>query len=128
MVGLSYGGFYTLFTTAIDTRIRTAISCAFFNSRDEVPWQDWTWWRAAEQFDDAEIACLVYPRRLCLEIADHDELFVCENGKKSFEKVQQYCAEVGTDWVDLIVFDGVHEFCHDDRPIERLIADLRKEA
>ena len=42
--------------------------------------------------------------------------------------MQQYCAEVGTDWVDLIVFDGVHEFCHDDRPIERLIADLRKEA
>ena len=93
-----------------------------------MPSCDWSWWQAAELLNDAEIACLVYPRRLCLEIADHDELFVCENGKKSFEKVQQYCAEVGTDWIDLIVFDGVHEFCHDDRPIERLIADLRKEA
>lgn len=128
MVGLSYGGFYTLFTAALDTRIRSAVSCAFFNDRDKVPSCDWSWWQAAELLNDAEIACLVYPRRLCLEIADHDELFVCENGIRAFEKVQQYCAEVGTDWVDLIVFDGVHEFCRDDRPIERLIADLRKEA
>ena len=29
MVGLSYGGFYTLFTTACDTRIKSAISCSF---------------------------------------------------------------------------------------------------
>ena len=125
MVGLSYGGFYTLFTTAVDTRIRSAVSCAFFNSRDQVPWQDWTWWRAAKQFDDAEIACLIYPRRLCLEIADHDELFDHRYGVESFEKLKGYCAEVGTDWVELIVFDGGHEFCRDDRPIERLIADLR---
>ena len=125
MVGLSYGGFYTLFTTAVDTRIRSAVSCAFFNSRDQVSWEDWTWWRAAEQFDDAEIACLVYPRRLCLEIADHDELFDYQHGIASFEKIKSYCRDVGTDWVELIVFDGCHEFCKDDRPIERLIADLK---
>lgn len=33
MVGLSYGGFYTLYTTAADTRIRSAISCSFFSQR-----------------------------------------------------------------------------------------------
>ena len=33
MIGLSYGGFYTLFTTAIDTRIKACVSCSFFNSR-----------------------------------------------------------------------------------------------
>lgn len=125
MVGLSYGGFYTLFTSAIDTRIRSAVSCAYFNSRDRVPWSDWTWFRAAEQFDDAEVACLVYPRRLCLEIADHDELFDHQYGVQSFETIRELCREVGTDWVDLIVFDGCHEFCRDDKPIERLIADLQ---
>ena len=38
MVGLSYGGFYTLYTAAIDTRISSSVSCAFFNKRDEIPW------------------------------------------------------------------------------------------
>ena len=125
MVGLSYGGFYTLFTAAIDTRIRSAVSCSFFNDRDKVPSFDWSWWQAASLFNDPEIACLVYPRRLCLEIGDHDELFVCEHGERSFEKLKEFCRDVGTDWVELIVFDGCHEFCKDDRPIERLIADLK---
>ncbi|MBQ3133729.1 MAG: hypothetical protein IJC17_05610 [Clostridia bacterium] len=125
MVGLSYGGFYTLFTTALDTRIRSAVSCAFFNSRDAAPWCDWTWFRSAELFDDAEVACLVHPRRLCLEIADHDELFDYRKGEQSFEKLKAACQSVGTDWVELIVFDGCHEFCKDDRPIERLINDLK---
>lgn len=34
------------------------------------------------------------------------------------------CREVGTDWVQLIHFDGVHEFCKDDGPIEKLIKDI----
>lgn len=31
---------------------------------------------------------------------------------------------VGTDWVDFITFEGGHEFCRDDAPIEKLIDDL----
>ena len=125
MVGLSYGGFYTLFTTAVDTRIKSAISCAYFNARDVVGWSDWVWYKAAEKFDDAEIACLVYPRNICIEIANNDELFECKYGVESFEKVKKICAEVGTEWVELKVFDGVHEFCWNDTPIEKLINDLK---
>lgn len=125
MVGMSYGGFYTLFTSAIDTRIKSAISCSFFNTRDAISWSDWTWFNAAKQFDDAEIACLVYPRRLCLEIGDKDELFDAERGIKSFERLKKLCRNVGTDWVRLIVFEGTHEFCRDDEPIQKLIDDLK---
>lgn len=124
MVGLSYGGFYTLFTTAIETRIRSAISCAFFNTRDQHPWVDWTWFDAARKFDDATVACLVYPRTLCIEIANQDALFDVQYGVKSFEALKEYCRDVGTDWVELITFDGTHEFCKDDAPIERLVNDL----
>ena len=127
MVGLSYGGFYTLYTTAVDTRIRSAVSCSWFNTRDAHPWPDWTWQNAAAQFDDAEVACLVYPRRLCLEIGTRDELFGKEGGEASFARIIELCREVGTDWVELIAFDGKHEFCLDDTPIERLIADLKGE-
>jgi dienelactone hydrolase len=124
MVGLSYGGFYTLFMAAIDTRIRSAISCGFFNTRDQYPWMDWTWFGAAEHFDDAEIACLVYPRKLCIEIATRDEIFDAEYGIQSFEALKELCKDVGCDWVKFIVFEGVHEFCHDDAPIAALVEDL----
>ncbi len=127
MVGMSYGGFYALFTTALDTRIKSAISCSFFNKRDEVCWSDWTWTGSANLFDDAEVAALVYPRRLCIEIGKKDELFKYQFGAESYQKLCEHCSEVGTDWVELIVFDGTHEFCKFDEPIERLIADLKAE-
>lgn len=124
MVGLSYGGFYTLFTTAIDTRIKSAISCSYFNRRDKYGWSDWVWQKSSEKFDDAEIACLVYPRKLCIEIGDKDKLFDYKYGVESFEKLKELCREVGTDWVEMIVFDGTHEFCKDDGPIQKLVKDL----
>lgn len=125
MVGLSYGGFFTLYTAAIDTRIKSALSCSFFNKRDEIGWPDWTWFKSAEKFDDAEVACLIYPRKLCIEMGDKDELFDYHHSVASFEKIKLLCREVGTDWVDFKVFEGTHEFCKDDEPIRRLIDDIR---
>ena len=125
MVGLSYGGFYTLFTAALDTRIRSAVSCSFFNTRDRVGWSDWTWQSSAEKFDDAEIACLVYPRRLWLGVGNDDELFEAKYAEESFTKLRALCKTVGTDWVSLTVFDGKHEFYRDDVPIMQLIQDLQ---
>ena len=124
MVGLSYGGFYTLFLSAIDTRIKSAICCAFFNTRDAYPWSDWTWLRSAELFDDPEIACLVYPRKLCLEIGNVDLTFNYASGIESYAKLKELCKPVGTDWLTLISFDGNHEFCNDDAPIDALISHL----
>lgn len=124
MVGLSYGGFYTLCLSAADTRIKSAISCSFFNKRDAVPWSDWTWFNSSEKFDDAEIACLTYPRNLYIAMGDSDELFDYKNSLSSFERLEQMCKTVGTDWVTLKIFSGTHEFFHDDEPIKKLISDL----
>lgn len=127
MVGLSYGGFYTLFTAAIETRIKAAVSCSFFNARDRFFESDWTWQNSAKKFDDADVACLVYPRNLCIEIGTRDELFDFRYGEKSFEKLKEKCKSVGTDWVTFIEFDGTHEFCHDDAPLENLAKILLNE-
>ena len=126
MIGLSYGGFYTLVTTALETRIKSAISAIFFNTRDAYPWLDWTWYGFADKFDDAELACLVYPRKLCIRIADNDELFDVNGGIASFERLKELCADVGTDWVDFDIFEGKHEFFHDDAPIARLVDEISK--
>ena len=80
MVGLSYGGFYTLFTAAVETRIRAALSSCFLNDRTRYAWPDWTWHGAALTFFDAEIAALVCPRALYIEAGNQDELFAVDFG------------------------------------------------
>ena len=121
MVGLSYGGFYTLFAAAADPRIRAAVSCSFFNSRDAHPWCDWTWQNAAWRFDDAEIAALVYPRRLWLQMGTNDNLFDYKVSREAFHRLEAISKEVGTDWVTYMEFEGIHEFCRDDAPLDELI-------
>lgn len=126
MIGLSYGGFYTLYTSAIDTRIRSAVSGSFFSSRKEYPWTDWTWRDSAALYDDAEIACLSYPRRLCVQMGDHDELFHAEHTKTEADRVCQYCqtAGVSDDWFTCEIFDGTHELHKDDTAIRQLMKDI----
>lgn len=126
MVGLSYGGFYTLYATAIDTRIQSAVSCSFFNKRSEIAWPDWTWYHSAELFDDAEIACLIYPRKLCIEVGKQDAGFPVQYAVETFEKLKNMCEKVGLDWVKFIAFDGTHEFCKDDEPIKKLVREIRR--
>lgn len=127
MIGLSYGGFYTLFTAAVDTRIRSAVSCSFFSRRSEYPWTDWTWTGAAGLYDDAEIACLAYPRRMCVQMGDHDNLFAIGHTESEAGRVREYCRDAGVDdgWFDCMIFDGTHELYRGDEAIERMVGDVR---
>lgn len=125
MIGLSYGGFYTLFTAALDERIKSAISCSWFNTRDKYDRSDWTWNCSAEKFSDSEIACLVYPRKLCLECGTQDELFDVRWAKNEMENLRKLCSEVGDDWLDCIVFEGNHEFYADKNIMKNFIDNLK---
>ncbi len=127
MVGLSYGGMYTLFTTAIETRIRSAVSSSFFSERRAYCWPDWSWKNAAAYYDDAEIACLCYPRRICVEMGDHDELFAVEHTQAAANEVKAYAKEAGIDpnsWFDCLLFDGAHEYGHMEEPLARMVREL----
>ena len=88
MCGLSYGGFYTLYAAAIDKRIKGALSCSFFSERKKYVSSDWSWEGAAEKFDDAEIACLIYPRWLCIASGKGDTLFEYEYSKREFDRLR----------------------------------------
>ncbi len=126
MAGLSYGGFYTLYTTALDKRIQSAVSCAFFNQREKYPYSDWTWFQSAKLLDDAEIACLIYPRKFCVELGKRDDLFDFSSGITEFERLKNLCSSVGDDWLSLVEFDGIHEFCSDSAPLIRMIKQLKE--
>lgn len=125
MAGLSYGGFYTLFLAAVDTRIRSAVSCSFFNNRKNYAWNDWTWYRSAEKFSDAEIACLIYPRKLCVEVGTKDALFDIGSAREEICRLKEMSKTVGEQWLDILEFDGVHEFCWDDLPLKKLAEELQ---
>lgn len=124
MAGLSYGGFYTLFLAALDRRIKSAVSCSFFNSRKNYAWSDWTWFCSAETFSDAEIACLVYPRRLCIEVGTEDELFDISGARDEICRLKVMSSTVSGEWLDVIEFEGKHEFCQNDMPLKRLVSDI----
>lgn len=124
MVGLSYGGFFTLYTAAIDTRIKSAISCSFFCNRDQKPERDWLWTGSAFKFNDAEVAALVYPRNIHIAMGNEDQLFDYKYSVASFERLKEMCSDVGTDWVTFDIFDGTHEFFKYDEPIQKLAEDL----
>jgi dienelactone hydrolase len=87
MIGLSYGGFYTLFAAALDKRIKAAVSSCFFNDRKVYAFADWTWFDAANRFLDAEVGALVCPRPLRVEIGKKDEMFDVRKARGQAERL-----------------------------------------
>ena len=125
MVGLSYGGFYTLHAAAADPRIKSAISSCAYNDCTTFNINDWTFPQAAYTLLDAEIAGLVAPRALVLEAGDHDQLFDPKGAEKEFVFTKAfYAAEGAEDKVLLNVFDGPHELYKGSEDMDFFFANL----
>lgn len=127
MVGLSYGGFYTLFTAAVDTRIKAAISCSFFCEGTHQVRPDWSFQDMEKFWGEAEISCLIHPRRLFLEMGDADELFDCKKSQREYERIREICGNENCDWLEFTIFKGNHEFYKEDDHIRQLVECLRRE-
>jgi len=115
MIGLSYGGMYTVYTAAADTRIKVALSSCWFNDRLKYNWFDWVYFDQANMFMDAEVASLILPRKLYIEIASSDELFDYNNAEADIRRLSEYAEnENCLDSLKIKIFDGVHEFDKSD--------------
>ncbi len=123
MAGLSYGGFYTLFLTALDTRIKRALSVCFFNDRYALNWLDWTWFDAGNTFLDAEVALLCAGRPLTVVVGDHDPVFTVDGAKAEYKRLAEYLRGRDTSWLTFTVFDGEHEFVKEDAVIRQALFD-----
>ena len=75
MTGVSYGGYFTLYTMAADTRIKAGYSNACFNDRNSYPWQDLCYPNSANTFHDAEVSGLCAPRKLYVSVGKSDGVF-----------------------------------------------------
>lgn len=126
MIGLSYGGFYTQYTAALDTRIKAAISCSVFCDSMHRVRTDWSWQGIEKIMGQAEIACLVHPRKLYLAMGEQDSLFDHRISRKEYERILEICGGEA-DWVTYASFSGTHEFIKSDEWIYNIISDLQKE-
>lgn len=115
MLGLSYGGFYTLYTMAYDTRIKSGWSGAFFNDRTKYGWPDFVWKDSAGRFLDAEVAGLCAPRRLWCDIGMTDAVFSSDGVSELFPRVQAFFDAAGAHGeVRMNLWEGAHRFSDSD--------------
>lgn len=120
MVGLSYGGYYTLVTAAVDPRIRVAVCSCYYGvqegryARDElsIP-SDFRFPDRFTLFRDADLAALVCPRALQIQAGSQDGVDHREAGVLQAPESATYYEKLGlAGRFQHLVFNGGHEF-HD---------------
>lgn len=90
MMGLSYGGYFSLHTAAVDKRIKSIYAAGFFNDRSKICFPDWSYDNAAKKFFDAEVAALCAPRRLQIDVGIDDPVFDYKCSIKESERAEKY--------------------------------------
>ena len=118
MVGLSYGGYYTLVTTALEPRIRAAVSSCYFGvqesryEKDELSTpSDFRFMDRFTLLRDPEIVALICPRALLIQAGSRDTLIPLEAGKRLAPQAAEYYRRLRrADAFQFLVFEGGHEF------------------
>lgn len=124
-VGLSYGGMYTQYLAALDTRIKATYASSYFNDLYKNPRPDWCYFGSAFKFNCAEIAALAIPRALCVSVGDKDPMFTPEDTATAGKRAAEFYSAAGIPEKFLCdIFDGVHELNRLDVGIDFLIKNL----
>lgn len=125
MMGLSYGGFFTLYTMAADTRIISGYSCGCFNDRAKFSTVDWTWKNSGNTFHDAEIAGLCAPRRLYLEVGKTDDVFDYHSAVNEAPRVEKYFAALNASQnICFHVWNGGHKVNAEDDGLDFFLKEI----
>lgn len=115
MTGLSYGGYFTLYTMALETRIKVGYAVGEFNDRDAYPWWDWTYFGGSLRFHDAEVAALCAPRKLIIQIGKADPVFNFETALPELDRIGDYFSAYGVpENLKLSLWDGAHTYSDSD--------------
>lgn len=121
MIGISYGGYFTLHTMAADSRIKAGYCAAVFNDRDVYNWSDWTYQGSACMFQDAEVAALCAPRKLYVQMGKADPVFDYHSTIPEAERVKAYFEAFGMPENYIFdLWDGAHTITDHDKGYEFL--------
>ena len=118
MVGMSYGGFYTLYTTALEPRIKVAVVAAYFNDREAVldasepaGFSDWRFPDSLTLLRDPFIAALVCPRPLEIQAGSQDQLFPLEGARRTAPRAAEFYEKLHVgERFRFLEFVGRHDF------------------
>ena len=111
MMGLSYGGYFSMHTAAVDKRIKSIYAAGFFNDRSKICFGDWAYENAANTFLDAEVAALCAPRRLQIDVGIDDAVFDYSPSIKESERAEQYYSQFNaSDKFRFNLWKGGHRF------------------
>ena len=131
MMGLSYGGFYALYISAAEPRIKSTFSSCFFcdrfSSKTEPTGcrQDWLWQNSANSFFDAEVAALIAPRALYIENGAIDQLFPIDLVKEESERLKPFYSAASADQKLLFhIGENGHSVCVGDLGFDFFIKNL----
>lgn len=123
MVGVSYGGYYTQLTSALDERIRVAVSNAFFNDRYKYCWHDFAWHGAALRMKDPEICALIAPRALCIHLGNKDSVFSIESALPELQRLRAfYDVQGASDRLHILISNENHSLTDSGEEIDFLLA------
>lgn len=119
-VGLSFGGTMTTNLAALDSRIRVACISGYLSTvaGDALTLRGNANFCGAQYSpglleigDIPDIACLIAPRPLLVEMGIHDTCFVIEDAKAAYAHVERLYHAIGEgDKIAADVFEGGHEF------------------
>jgi dienelactone hydrolase len=109
MIGLSYGGFYSMYAAALEPRIGVVVaSCSF---RDDPPVLDGKTDGRLIDVPPGEMAALVAPRPLQIQSGVGDKLIPIEGSRTAAARAKRYYEKAGAAGkVVLEEFEGGHEF------------------
>lgn len=111
MMGLSYGGYFSLYTAAADKRIKSIYAAGFLNDRTKIAFDDWRYKDSANTFCDAEIAALCAPRRLQIDVGKTDPVFDFTTSIEEGERAVRYYEKFNVaDEIRFNLWEGGHRF------------------
>ena len=127
MMGLSYGGYFTLYTAALDTRIKSAYAAGFFNDRTRVALGDWRYKNHMNSFSDAQVAALVAPRYLAVDVGIKDPVFDFTRAPKEADRAREYFRALGCEEkFRFSYWEGGHQFDNSGDGFEFFFSHLEK--
>ena len=125
MMGISYGGYFTLHTMAVDTRIRSGYCAAVFNDRDRFCFSDWGYAGSANAFQDAEVAALCAPRHLFVQVGKEDSVFDYRSAVEEAKRVPDYFDALGaSDRFRFSLWEGGHTISDSDEGLDFFLTPL----
>ena len=120
MIGLSFGGYLTLWATALLPEIKVCLSSCWFNDRASLKglrsgYGGLPVFNIFNTYSDATLVGLICPRPFMIEVGVNDSLFPIEGARRENERAELFYAKLRLDEkYKFVAHSGGHEFRADD--------------